>query len=130
MEVRLSALRAGRSLSPRSFLVLISVRGRVDPRTIVRLEGLGQWKNPVTRDLPACSIVLQPTTLLRAPTYFAKSRQIRDKHHYGNAYKIHYNSYEWQWFKNYDVDVTDDDRQAETRLLVNLYRHFNDKCTR
>jgi hypothetical protein len=36
------------------------------------LEGLGQLKNPVTsesktRDLPACSIVPQPTTLPRAP---------------------------------------------------------------
>jgi hypothetical protein len=45
MEVRLSAPRAGR---PGRFLVLISVRGWVDPRAIVRLEGLGQLKNPMT----------------------------------------------------------------------------------
>jgi hypothetical protein len=41
----LSALRAGRPLPPGRFLVLISVR--VDPRAIVRPEGLGQLKNPM-----------------------------------------------------------------------------------
>jgi hypothetical protein len=65
MAVRLSALRAGRFLPPRK----ISVRGWVDPRAIVRLEGLkkstlsGTW----TGDLPVCSIVPQPTMLPRAP---------------------------------------------------------------
>jgi hypothetical protein len=55
------------------FLVLISVRGCVDTRAIVRLEELGKLEKKIhfigtrTRDLPACSIVPQPTMLPRAP---------------------------------------------------------------
>jgi hypothetical protein len=48
MAVRLSALRACRPLPPGRFLVLISVRGCVDSRAIVRLAGLGQLKNTMT----------------------------------------------------------------------------------
>jgi hypothetical protein len=48
MAVRLSAICAGLPLAPGRILVLISVRGRVNPRDIVRLEGLGQLKNPMT----------------------------------------------------------------------------------
>jgi hypothetical protein len=73
MSVRLSVLRAGLLYPLGRFLVLISVRGWVDPRAIVWLEGLGQLKKKIhligtrTHDLPACSIVPQQTTLLRAP---------------------------------------------------------------
>jgi hypothetical protein len=59
MAVR-SALRAGRRLPPGSFLILISVRGLVDFRAIVRLEGLGELENTVT------SLGIEPVTILLA----------------------------------------------------------------
>jgi hypothetical protein len=66
------ALRVFRPLPPGRFIVLISVRGWVDLRVIVRLEGLGKLRKVHlirirSHELPACSIVLQPTTLPRAP---------------------------------------------------------------
>jgi hypothetical protein len=67
MAVRLSALRAGCPLPPKIFLVLISVRGWVDPSGILWLEGWSQLKKKIhligTRscDLPDCNMVPQPT---------------------------------------------------------------------
>jgi hypothetical protein len=69
MEVRLSALRAGRPLPPGKFLVLISVTDLVDPHghsaagSIRSLEKSSDLIGNRTCDYPACSILPQPITL-------------------------------------------------------------------
>jgi hypothetical protein len=80
MAVRLSALYAGSALPSKKIPGLISVRGRVDHRTIVRLEGSGELKKSneligiQTRDLLAFSIALQQTTPPRVPEQAVRSK--------------------------------------------------------
>jgi hypothetical protein len=69
MAVNLSALRAGCPLHPGRFLVLISVRGWVDPGAVVRLEGLGQLKSPMT-STPLSSVLLGKATLAQLVKQF------------------------------------------------------------
>jgi hypothetical protein len=69
-SVRLSILHTGCTLHTGGFLVLISIRGWVNPRTIERLGRLGKLKTKKlndlvrnrSRDLSAWSIVPLPTT--------------------------------------------------------------------
>jgi hypothetical protein len=63
MAVMLSALRARRPLPPGRFLVPISVRGWVDPRATVRLEGLGQLKKFTSTGLEPATFRLVPQCL-------------------------------------------------------------------
>jgi hypothetical protein len=56
MGMKFLALRAGRPLPPGRILVLIFVRGLVNTKAILRLEWLGQLKNPMT------SLRIEPAT--------------------------------------------------------------------
>jgi hypothetical protein len=95
--VRLSALRTGHLITPRDTPGPHMCHRLSRPRVIVRLDGLCQWKFPVTRtkirtrDLPACSAVPQPTAVPRAPRRVIIGRDIRwELLCLGTRYKGHF----------------------------------------
>jgi hypothetical protein len=85
MAVRFLALRSGRPFPPGRFMVLIFVRGLVDPRVIVRLEGLGQLKNPMTSVLKCYKIASSSSMnawcswRARKPKYSKMTRNVGEK---------------------------------------------------
>jgi hypothetical protein len=75
MAVRLSALRAGRSLPPRKIPGTHFCQRLSRPQGHCAAARIGSIEKSSdigtrTRDLPPCSIVPQPTMLPRAPLYY------------------------------------------------------------
>jgi hypothetical protein len=78
MAVRLSALRAGRPLPQAESWCSFLLEAESSPGTAERIKTIAKSNDLIenrTRDLPACSIVPQPTTLPRVSANSHLTRQ-------------------------------------------------------
>jgi hypothetical protein len=132
MAVRLPVLRARVPLPPGRFLVLISVtrlsrpQGHSAAGKVSSIEKIHLiWTR--TRGFPACSIVLEPTTLLRDPI----NRNIRYKlalneRQKGTGYVTSHTS--GSGFTGCCLRDSENGWQIQTHITVVLWRKCCDKC--